>query len=86
MAFPMFAYANGLVSAKLYVFFNGTNWLSLTLLAAFSYPLILNLGFYLIANLDPELAKNLTGGSLSQETLMYLTVFLTFIGTSIGTF
>jgi hypothetical protein len=53
MAFPMFAYANGLVSAKLYVFFNGSNWLSLTLLAAFSYPLILMLGYNFIANLDP---------------------------------
>lgn len=65
MAFPLFAYANGLVSSKLYVFFNGSNWLSLTFLSAFSYPLIINIGYYLISNLDPQLAKNLTGGSLS---------------------
>lgn len=60
MLFPMYAYVNGLVASKLYIFFNGSSWLTLTILSAFSYTALMNFGYNYIIYLDPDFATKLT--------------------------
>ena len=87
VTFPYFGFINGYTAAKLYRFFNGSRWLSLSIMATIFYPIVLFSGYFLVDWIDTGFAEKLFGQEgISLSTFAYLWFFINLPGTGLGAY
>ena len=87
VTFPYFGFINGYTAAKLYRFFNGSRWVSLSILATLFYPLVLFSGYFLVDWIDSGFAEKLFGPEgISSATFGYMWFFINLPGTGLGAY
>lgn len=87
VTFPYFGFINGYTTAKLYRFFNGSRWLTMSILATLFYPTVLFSGYFLVDWIDAGFAEKLFGPEgISATTFGYLWCFINLPATSFGAY
>lgn len=87
VTFPFFSVPNGYIASKFYVFFNGSNWLVLSVIVTIFYPFTLYTSYCMIELINPMYGRLIFGyEGISSNSFAALWLFLCLPGAAIGAY
>ena len=84
LIYGFFAAVNGYSAAWLYLVFNGTRWIVLTLVASLFCPSIAFMLLHLLGSCDSQFILKLTGESISESSFALIMFTFNLFGCTVG--
>ena len=81
---PLFSILNGITTSRLYLLFNGSDWVLLIFLSAAVAPIFAFCTFAIIDELEPGLILKHYGEKINLSNLFLIIISCSILGTSIG--